>query len=372
MNLQPTAPAATLSSTGFWKRITAISLLTGLGIFSPTYASDYVHQAEALTLKLQAGYQIPRLYVGKVQVNQDTALGFEQPGKLIDLHVEEGDLVRQGQVLAKQDTQLLVVEAKQLHARLLEVKARQKLNQADLKRIQQLTNTGYASVQQLDQLRSQREVLIANAQQIRTTLAANQLKQDKSVLIAPFDAVVSQRLVDNGEVLVAGKPVFELLKADSSEVKVGVPVALLSKLPASGLLNVEVANTHFQGRLLSTGAKVDPLTRTVALRISLPKQGNFVDGQLAYLHIDEHFQQPGYWIPLASLTDGIRGLWNVYNLAPLPHGNLYSLQARNVTIVHATDTHAYVTGAITDGERILAKGLHRLVIGQQVRLTASR
>jgi hypothetical protein len=75
-------------------------------------------------------------------------------------------------------------------------------------------------------------------------------------------------------------------------------------------------------------------------------------------------------VPLSALTDGLRGLWNIYPLQPQAEPGLYKLQSRDVQVLHATATDAFVTGALADGERVLSTGLQRLVPGQIVKLAA--
>ena len=37
--------------------------------------------------------------------------------------------------------------------------------------------------------------------------------------------------------------------------------------------------------------------------------------------IPQTIEQDGFWIPLTALTDGIRGQWNIYLVAPNPDGS---------------------------------------------------
>lgn len=61
-------------------------------------------------------------------------------------------------------------------------------------------------------------------------LAANQTRQEKSLLRAPFDARIENRFYDNGAVLASGAPLLVALEADRLEAEVGIPAHLLNQL----------------------------------------------------------------------------------------------------------------------------------------------
>ncbi|MBY4677297.1 efflux RND transporter periplasmic adaptor subunit [Marinobacterium arenosum] len=332
--------------------------------------APYYHRAQSDQLQLQPGYQVARTFIGKVQAKQNASIGFEQSGKVAKLFVDEGETVRQGELLARQDIELLSIERQELEAQLKQTNADLALVQANLKRLRSLKKRGFTSEQSLDELQAQQKVLQATRQRVHASLNANQLRIDKASLHAPFDAVVSSRLIDQGEVVAAGAPAMTLLQRGPAEVKVGVPVEMLDQLQERQQLSVRVGQRQYPVRLLTKGSDVDPATRTVQLRFELLGEPALVNGQLAYLQLTQHYPQAGYWVPLTALTDGLRGLWNIYTLQPTEDDRLFQLQSRNVQVLHATAEQAYVSGALEPGERILTAGLQRLVPGQTVSLAS--
>ncbi|WP_051560077.1 efflux RND transporter periplasmic adaptor subunit [Marinobacterium jannaschii] len=377
MNVRPSSirPAATSYALPF--ALLLISTLTISGCDqvngaqqADAAASVYHHMAEPLRLEQQQHYQVKRRLTGRVQVKQNAALGFEQAGKLNKLLVDEGDRVSQGSLLATQDDSLLQIERKELRAQLREVNARLELTDNNLKRIRSLKKRGFSSDQQLDELQAERKVQLASRLRTLAALDANQSRLDKTRLLAPFDGRISQRFIDQGVVVNAGASVFQLLQQGSAEVEVGVPIRMLDALNREDSY-LKLAGQPLPLNILGQSPEIDPVTRTVQVRFALPPEAAAVNGQLVQLHLTESFQQPGYWIPLSAITDGIRGMWTVYRLTPAvfnSHETLYRLEQRNVRVLHATESQVYVSGALDAGEMILASGLHRLVPGQQVRI----
>lgn len=90
-----------------------------------------------------------------------------------------------------------------------------------------------------------------------------------------------------------------------------------------------------------------------------------MSGQLAYLNVVETVKEPGYWVPVSAITDGVRGLWNVYAIVAQSDGS-FKLERRDVSVRYATEEQAFVRGALQAGEAIVATGMHRYVPGQTV------
>lgn len=326
----------------------------------------YYHLAQSENLNKQNGYQVNRTFIGQVQVKQNAQIGFEQSGKVAELYVNEGEHVKKGQLLAQQDIELLTIERQELDAQLRENNADLSLVDANLKRLRSLKKRGFTSDQSLDELQAQRKVLIAARQRLHASISGNKLRIDKAALHAPFDAVVGERLIDDGEVVSAGAPALTLLQQGLSEIKVGVPVDMLGEISTDKQFEVKVGKQQYPVKLLTKGSDVNPTTRTVQLRFALISDNQLVNGQLAYLTLQQNIFEEGYWVPLTALTDGQRGMWNIFALADTDENAVYQLQSHNVQVLYTTAEQAYISAPLSEQQRILTAGLHRLVPGQKV------
>ncbi len=316
------------------------------------------------TLEPRQAYTIEHRYAGTVEVKQNSALGFEAGGKLALINVNEGASVKAGQVLARLDTQLLEAETAQLQAQRNEIKARLKLAKASLNRFTALQQKGYASAQNLDELNAEVEALQASVAVTDSALAANRLRLEKSVLHAPFEARIAERLADEGEVVAAGQPVLQLLSVADAEVSVGLPPEQASALREDRLHTLHAGQRTLQARLLSVGADLNPGTRTLQARLMPLDDTGLVNGELVQLSLPQDYAASGFSVPLSALTEGVRGLWNLYALKQTDAGTI--VEARDIRVLHSDQQTAYITGAITGGEQIIVSGLHRVVPGQKV------
>ena len=338
-------------------------------------ASQYL-QASSEYLTQQDSYQVENKFVGKVIAKQDANLGFEFAGIIKTLHVIEGQQVVKGQLLAELNTQLLLIERNQLEAQLQQAEAEFDLIEANLSRLNSLSKRGFTSEQNIDELSSQKRVIAANIRSTLSGLEASQYRIDKSKLLAPFDGIVSSRQIAQGEVIAAGSTAFRLLQTGASEVTIGVPASFISQLQGKEH-QLQIAGINYAARLLSVGNEVDTVTRTISLRFALADNSAVYNGQLAYLALSQAYQQPGYWVPLSAITDGVRGMWNIYTLeqdvrqqdrddhsAAIPA--LFQLKSTTVTVLHAAETAAYVQGDLKDNQAYVNVGIHRFVPGQRV------
>lgn len=322
-------------------------------------------QVKAFVPSLSPSYQVERQFVGQVVAKQRADIGFELAGKISKIFVDEGDHVQQGDILMQLDTELLDIEYIDLQAQLQQLAADAALVKANLKRVKSLKKEGYASAQSLDELVAQQKSLWANKARIDASIKANRTRIEKSSLLAPYNGIVDRRTVSEGTVVGASQAVLTVVQQGANEVKVGVPVRLLEHVDLVTPKSVTVAEQEYAVKLVASGGQVDPQTRTVQLRFSLPENDNLVSGQLAYLNVVETIEEPGYWVPVSAIIDGVRGLWNVYAIVQQSDDS-YLLERRDVSVHYATEERAFVTGALRDNEAIVATGLHRYVPGQRV------
>ncbi|WP_213773714.1 HlyD family efflux transporter periplasmic adaptor subunit [Bradyrhizobium sp. dw_78] len=180
------------------------------------------------------------------------------PGRVATLLVDEGDLVKAGQVVARMDTrdteatlrkseaQLTLAERylDEASANLVQQKTLQKLAQQEFDRTQTLVQKGFATDELLDQRRQALEganaALNAATARIGETeqaiaaatqdVAYNKIEIADGVLVAPRDARVQYRLVNTGEVIGAGAKIFTLLDLSKVYMTMFLPTEDVGKI----------------------------------------------------------------------------------------------------------------------------------------------
>ena len=168
----------------------------------------YFHSANIATLEPDNQYSFFQNYIGQITTKHLTDLSFEFSGNIDYLNVDTGERVKKGQVLAKQNTELLLIKLNGLNAKFAQQQAKLTLNKANLKRIQTLTTKSFSAKQTLDELNAEHQILTAGIEELQSIFQSYNYQLEKSKLIAPFNGVISRRMAAKGENTSAGMPIF--------------------------------------------------------------------------------------------------------------------------------------------------------------------
>lgn len=181
------------------------------------------------------------------------------PGKITKIYVEIGDNVEKGQLLVQMD-QTQLVQAKIQLASL----------QKDFDRIKTLNETGSIPAQQFDQIKTQLEVTKTNVKYL----------EDNTVVIAPFDGIITGKFFENGENY-SGAPNTQAGKAaivtlnQVNKVKAIINVSEQYYTKINLNTGIELTNEVFPGELFNGKITniyptIDPITRSFKIEIAVP------------------------------------------------------------------------------------------------------
>ncbi|MFA9477686.1 efflux RND transporter periplasmic adaptor subunit [Phycisphaerales bacterium AB-hyl4] len=313
------------------------------------------------------GYEVVRQFVGQVEPARQSAVGFELSGMMAELLVDEGDTVERGQVLARLDTARLEARRHELEASLREARARTELAEQTYERTTEAAEHDAVSSREVDEARS--ELATAEAAEARAEASLTTLEVDlrKSELVSPFDAVVARRMVDEGQVASEGAAVFELLDRHWPRVRVGLAGDAVRRYAAGDVVSVQVNGETVAAEVRSLLPVRERATRMVDVLLVLDGELNDLRrGDTAVLSVERQVAGAGYWLPLSALTEGARGLWACYVVET--DGGAARVSRRDVELLYQDGERAFVRGALAEGQRVVADGLHRLTPGQVVRV----
>ena len=310
------------------------------------------------------GYAVTRRFTGQIEAAARTDMGFELGGRVTQVLVEEGDLVAAGAVLARLDTSALVPERAALEAELAALAADAELARLALSRNDTLAERGHRSAAAQDDARLALARAEAGMAAIRARIAGVDVALEKSVLVAPFDARIGARLADPGQTAAPGQTVLVLFDAGPARLRVGVPPDLAATLTVGDSVTVEIDGTSRTASVLQIRPDLDPGTRGRSVVLALPPDATPVLGGTAELILDQRIAEPGFWAPLSSLREGVRGSWSVMALEATPAGDR-TLPAA-VEVIHSDGARVFLRGSLPEGARIVAEAPDRVAPGQLV------
>ncbi|MEM7695538.1 MAG: efflux RND transporter periplasmic adaptor subunit [Pseudomonadota bacterium] len=316
------------------------------------------------TLTLTDGYQVERRFAGQIEPAQTTRLSFEFGGALKTLAADEGDRVAAGDIIATLDTRLLDAEGQALDAQRAALEAQAELARRTNARQETLQQRGFASVQARDNASLGLAELTARIAEVDARRVAITVRQDKAVLRAPFDAVVSKRHVDNGSTLAPAAPVLTLVKAAAPQFRVGLPAEMVAKLEKGAKGTVRFGARAVPVTRAAVLPAVDPATRTRTVLFDVPAGDMPAFGETGDLILTARVAERGAFVPLSALSDGPRGLWRLLTVVDRAQGPTVVPEMANILFVQGE--RAYVAGTFEDGARVIEDGTHRVVPGERV------
>lgn len=316
------------------------------------------------TFQLQDSYLRDVSFLGLVRAGRKSDLGFEVPGSVAVLEVAEGSRVAEGDVLARLDTAQLEARRSAVAADLERVAAELELARIKAKRQRNLKNTGAVSEEAFDETRLRARALEAQLDSVRSRLRGIDIDLEKSVLRSPYFGVIAERLVDTGAVVNIGVPVVRLVAGDKREAHIGIAAEQTGLLEPGSAYPLTLRGETFPARLRSIRPDVDPATLTVTAVFELPDDVGGLDGEPVSLVLSERVVMQGGWLPMSALLEGERGLWTVLRLRTSDAGTVGVREA--VEVLDVRGNRAFVRGTLTEGQRYITDGVHRVSPGTPV------
>lgn len=174
------------------------------------YTYDREQGVQVIAQKVSVASVQPEYnFTGTFEPNRETKLSAEVQGKVNRVLVENGSLVRRGQVLIQQDDALLQLQLKSAQVQINGL-------EADLKRYRILVENDAIQGVQLEKT----ELALESAQVQISTLKE---QISKASIRAPFDGVVTAKLTEEGDFAAPGKPLIQLTDISKLKLTIQVP-----------------------------------------------------------------------------------------------------------------------------------------------------
>lgn len=214
--------------------------------------SGFAH-AETVTL---APVQVTdwKAVYGRIEARDRVPARARIGGTLAELQVTEGDMVAEGQVLARIVDEKLAFQLSALGAQRTALAAQLANAQAEVKRGEDLLKQGVTTAQRQDALRTQADVLAGQLASLDAQMDVTRQSQTEGQVLAPAAGRVLDVPVARGAVVMPGEAVATLA-VGGSFLRLAVPERLAGALHEGDAIRIENGADESEGRL----AKVYPL-----------------------------------------------------------------------------------------------------------------
>jgi RND family efflux transporter MFP subunit len=193
-------------------------------------------------------------------------------GRVVSVAADEGQWVRQGQVLVSIDRSVQVQQIEGARAQIAVAQADLNLAQANLDRALKLVDRGFISKADVDRLTATRDAARARVSVARATVGELQARTARLNIYAPASGLILTRNVEPGQTVGAGgEPLFTIARDGEME--------LAAKLSEEDLAKVSVGETavvtpvssekSYTGSIWQISPTIDQQSRQGEARIAL-------------------------------------------------------------------------------------------------------
>lgn len=212
-----------------------------------------------------------RAWDGVIEALRHADLAAQTNGRVTLVSVDVDSRVRTGDVMLRLTAVEQQAGAEAARAQLRAADASAAEAQANYARFAALGTKQYVSRLQLDQAKASRDATVAARDAARAQLAQAGQQADYTVIRAPFDGVVSARLVEPGETVSVGRPLLSLYAPGALRIEVDVPQREGEAIRSADRATILLAD----GRRVDSSDIVvypaaDPATHSVRVRVGLP------------------------------------------------------------------------------------------------------
>jgi RND family efflux transporter MFP subunit len=343
---------------------------------------------------------------GSVEANVTALTAFQVGGRVARVYAEEGQFVKQGQLLAELDCSDYrnAYEAAVGHATAAEATALQAINGVRAQELEQ-ARVDFARAQdeyernkylydhqslpandfykiEAAYLVSQQRYNMAQegarleekqATQGQAHAASGNLSEAKKHLSdcelrAPISGFVGMKKVDVGDTVSVGNPVFSVLDLNPVKVRVGIPEAEIGKVHEGKRAVVTIPSLdsrQFEGKVEAVGYYGDSVSRTFTTKIAVPNPNHVLRaGMISEARVYDDAMIDVLAVPAIAVVRDLRGLPFVYAY----DATRQCVFARRVEVGQLIADEVEIKSGLRPDEQIVIAGQQNVHEGSLVRV----
>ena len=310
---------------------------------------------------------------GIVAPVEATKLSFEVTGKIDSIAVNLGDVVKKDQALASLNQRSFKLGQQSAQAKYQQARASLADAQNTYERYVKLLKQGVVSQSGFDNAKANYDannsaVDVAKAQ---LDIASKDLQD--SVLLAPYDGIITKRAFEPSQQISAGQLAFEIEGNHGLEVQVMVPETLIQQLTKYAILTVNfpvLPELKMLGRITEIGTRAEsanafPVTVVLQSESALLRAGMTAEVEFVFEGAGRSGHTgPVIKVPVTALSAGLKQKVYVY----VYDQTSQQLTRTEVQTENVLDNEVFISSGLKQGDIIATAGVAFLRDGQKVTL----
>ena len=308
----------------------------------PAMAAE-LETVEVARADLQRIYRLD----GVAEAISRSTVSAQTSGRVVEIAFDVDDYVRQGDVIVRIDDAKQLAAVRQAEANLSVAVAKRQDAVQEFERIEGVFAKQAVSEAEMD--RATTALKQARASERAAQAALHQAEQELTYtqVRAPYNGIVTERLIEVGENAQPGSPLMTGLSLDSIRISVDVPQSLMESIRAERNAHAEVNGQWVKASKLTVFPVADPRSDTFKVRLQLP---DGVEGIFPGMYVKVGFvagSQERLVIPRASVVLRSEGV-DVYVVDD--QGQVHFRYIRLGSA--AGPDHVSVLSGLMEGERV--------------------
>ncbi len=310
--------------------------------------------------------------VGNVEARSTVEIKPRIDGQIVEAAVQDGQLVKQGDILFRLDARALTAELRQAEANLARDRANLVKARNDLQRFGDLAKKGVSPTMKLEEVQTGVEVFEAAAQNSEAAVELGRLNIEYATIRAPISGRVGSVLMSAGNVVKANDTDVMLVINEVRPINVefALPekyiaelrIRMNRQLPPKVRVSIQGDETLKEtGVLFFIDNAVDAATGTIKVKARVENTNErLVPGQFARAELEMETLRGGIVVPAKSVQMNQKGfyIWVV--------GADGTVDARSVQIGAELGSETVITRGLAPGDNIVTDGQLRLYPGAKV------
>jgi len=315
-----------------------------------------------------------RKWPGRASATQEVELSFRVAGPLITLPVNIGDVVKQGDIVARIDPRDFEVNVRNIQGQVERAQATLRRASSDLGRLESIykQDPGATSEAAIDRARQIRESARAEVHSIKASLTSAKDKLAYTNLKAPFDGIVVTKYVDNFEDVRAKAPVMRIVDDSRIEMVINIPENLIGYSAQIEHVWAEfdaIPGVEIESSIKEVGTEASETTRTypVTLIMDQPENVKILPGMAgkAWGQMKDRPGVSAVRVPIsATFTETEGGKTYVWVIDE----SSWTVSRRAVETGELANLGIHIDSGLEPGEWVATAGVNFLQEGQKVRI----
>ncbi|UXI00130.1 efflux RND transporter periplasmic adaptor subunit [Photobacterium sp. TY1-4] len=217
---------------------------------------------------------VQQSYTGTIVADQQATLSARLTAQVADVLVDVGDSVKAGDILIRLDNLDLDARVRQTEQALASAQAQLNVARKEYQRMQSLVARKLVSQSQLDTALSTLQTAQAELKRQQASLEEAQTTYGYSIIAAPFDGVITQKLVHQGDIASPGVAMLSLYNPKTLMLESSIPASQrhLLQLDQRWPISLPVLEQSLSGQIQEITPASDTGSRSVIVKLALPEQ----------------------------------------------------------------------------------------------------